>query len=62
MSWKSLKRFRSIVYPEIIYNNKVCNTPETATNAVASYFDNMYTEKDPDLFDSSFKTKYTQYV
>ena len=47
---------RSSVYLEIIYNNKVRNIPETVTNAFASYFENIYTEKDHDLFDSNFKS------
>ncbi|VDI17291.1 Hypothetical predicted protein [Mytilus galloprovincialis] len=56
--WKQIKRFKgrsSKVYPEIVYENKVCNTPESVANCFAEYFHDIYQPKDENNFDNDFK-------
>ncbi|CAC5381922.1 unnamed protein product [Mytilus coruscus] len=56
--WKQIKRFKgcsSKVYPEIVYEDKVCNTPESVANCFAEYFHDLYQPNDEDNFDNEFK-------
>ena len=60
MFWKSFKRFSkkiSNIYPEIVYNDKLCNTPESVSNAFASSYENVYSEYSGELSDNNFKSE-----
>ena len=52
--WKMVKHFQvsvTKIYPEIVYNQKIGNTPETVANCFAEYFSDLYKPKHDDLFD-----------
>ena len=38
-----------------MYENKVCNTPESVANCFAEYFHDIYQPKDENNFDNDFK-------
>ena len=56
--WKLVKRFKpssSKIYPEIVYHDKICSTPETVADCFADYFCDLYHPSDYDFYDTDTK-------
>ena len=55
--WRLIRKRKSRsvkIYPEIIHNDVVHNTPEAVVNAFADYFSSVYSSVEDPNFDSSF--------
>ena len=58
--WKLVKGFQnkqSIIYPEIIHNGNVYNSPDGVANCFDEYFCEVYKPKDSQFFDNAFKVE-----
>ncbi|CAG2226562.1 unnamed protein product [Mytilus edulis] len=53
--WKLIKRNKTVsskIYPEIIQDDNICNTPESIANAFMDYFSKLYQPDSDEMYDN----------
>ncbi|VDH92073.1 Hypothetical predicted protein [Mytilus galloprovincialis] len=53
--WKLIKRNKAVsskIYPEIIQDDNICNTPESIANAFMDYFSKLYQPDSDEMYDN----------
>ncbi|CAC5361719.1 unnamed protein product [Mytilus coruscus] len=56
--WKLIKRNKTVsskIYPEIIQDGNICNTPESIANAFMDYFSKLYQPDSDEVYDNDTK-------